>query len=405
MAGVPGDDRSDAVDCDSCGARLSRSMRYCPSCGTRQARADGADGSSPQQPPRNDANDGRDGRDGSMPRSDRSADRHRSRSESDTHPRRDSGSRHGGSTARTDEETDRQLLERRIATELEKGWTLEHDFGDHAVLVKRSFGSVGMHLLIALITIWSTMGAGNALYAGYKYFTDVDRKVVRPEHVRAESRQPTEQRTASDSDSTHESRSESRSNAGSTAARTDTTTNRLSVPRIFAVGCCWLVALALLLEGSLLVSGFGALLFVTGAAMLPSIRRRIRKREPITTNGRTRSITEERVRAPDRPCGVCHRSFETGIERTYRERFRLLGISLVTTERGTNYYCPDCAGLEATARNRTDDTDETGERPDTDATAERRDTDSKSNARSESEPRYEPTVPSVDTDTESESDR
>lgn len=401
MAGVPGDDRSDAIACDSCDARLSTSMRYCPSCGTRRTRASGSVGdSNSQPPPRSDGNDSRDGNDGSGSRSARSGDRYQSRTEPNSHARHESESesRHRpDQTAQAPDESDRQLLERRIATELERGWKLEQDFGDHAVLVKRSVGSLGAHLLIALFTIWSTMGAGNAIYAGYKYVTDVERTVVRPERVlRPEPQRWPDRRTDSDWRSTTDPKSEPRSSPGSTANRTDAT-NRSSVARIFAVGLCWLFALALVLEGSLLVSGFGVVLFVTGAAMIPSMRRRIRERDTITTNGRTRSITEERVQTPERPCVVCHRSFETGIERTYRERFRLLGVSLVTTESGTNYYCPDCAGLEAATRDRND----------TDGTATRPKAGAKSTARSAPEPedQPEPSVPSLDADTESESAR
>ena len=132
-----------------------------------------------------------------------------------------------------------------------------------------------------------------------------------------------------------------------TATHTNPTTNSLSVGRIFSIGVLWLFGLGLILDASLYASGFGVLLVVTGAAMIPSVRRRIRNRDTITTNGRTQTVTERSVRSPDKPCVVCHCSIDEGIERTYRERFRLFGIALVTTDKGENHYCRSCAGLES----------------------------------------------------------
>lgn len=44
--------------------------------------------------------------------------------------------------------------------------------GERSTMMKeKDFGSGGMHLVVALLTIWWTLGIGNALYAAYKYFT------------------------------------------------------------------------------------------------------------------------------------------------------------------------------------------------------------------------------------------
>ena len=300
--------------CSNCGTDIEPSTNYCPSCGAATGNAAGqsTDSTAPD-------------RSWTGGRSDR-----------------------GGAT-------DRERLERRIATALEEGWELERDFGDHAVLIKRSLGSPGVHALIALFTIWFTMGIGNALYAGYKYFGDVERTVVRPESG---------------------ARSGSVSATDSVSYRADATANgsasagSLSVGRIFAVGLLWLFGLALLLEGSLLAIGFGLLLLVTGSAMIPSIRRRIREREPITTTGRTRSVEETVVRSPGQPCAVCHDSIAEGIERRYRERVRLLGVSIATTDSGANYYCRTCAGLGSVTRDRGDGSGNEIENADAAATTE-----------------------------------
>ena len=64
-----------------------------------------------------------------------------------------------------------------------EGWEIDEESADRAVLVKRSYGSLGGHFLIALLTIWWTFGIGNTCYAAYKYFVDVDKQVVRREDV------------------------------------------------------------------------------------------------------------------------------------------------------------------------------------------------------------------------------
>lgn len=45
-------------------------------------------------------------------------------------------------------------------------------------LVNREVGSAGGHLLVAVLTIWWTMGVGNLLYGAYKYLADSERTVV-----------------------------------------------------------------------------------------------------------------------------------------------------------------------------------------------------------------------------------
>lgn len=68
----------------------------------------------------------------------------------------------------------RQEIEDALAT----GWRIESEGPDRVVLVDRNFGSLGGHLVVALLTFWWTMGLGNLLYAAYKYVNDTRRRVV-----------------------------------------------------------------------------------------------------------------------------------------------------------------------------------------------------------------------------------
>jgi hypothetical protein len=67
---------------------------------------------------------------------------------------------------------------REIEDALAAGWRIESEGPHRVVLVDREFGSVGGHLVVALLTFWWTMGLGNLVYAAYKYFNDTRRRVV-----------------------------------------------------------------------------------------------------------------------------------------------------------------------------------------------------------------------------------
>ncbi|WP_049925838.1 zinc ribbon domain-containing protein [Halopiger goleimassiliensis] len=329
------------TSCDRCGSPVAESMRYCPSCGASQESTDEPE----QRRDRIDESEPRDHRTGWPNRDDRAQDRHSeprsrepryreepprdgSRRRDRSSPTRESG---GSSHRSTAHDADRRILEDRIAAHLENGWELEHDFGDHAVLIRRSLGSSTNHLLIAFLTIWWTMGMGNVVYGAYHYFGNVERKVVRadgPAQTHAGTvRSPSQDRASR----------ESSSSSGSSSPAL----------LLFMVGLLWLLGLAFLLELSALASGFGLLLLLVGAALIPSVRRRFRDRDPITTNGRTRSVEERRADDPERPCTICRQPVEDGITRTYKEEFAVLGVPVVTLDSGENHYCPECTGLEA----------------------------------------------------------
>lgn len=60
-----------------------------------------------------------------------------------------------------------------------EGWSVDAEQENRVIMVKRGYGTLGGHVLIALLTAWWTLGIGNVLYAAYKYFGDVDKKVIR----------------------------------------------------------------------------------------------------------------------------------------------------------------------------------------------------------------------------------
>jgi len=254
--------------------------------------------------------------------------------------------------------SDRDRLEYRIATALEEGWELEHDFGDHAVLVRRSFGSAGTHVLIAIFTLWWTMGLGNAVYAAIRYLGSEERKIVRPDGTTPADTDrygsvPVDQRSVNDRPvRTHPRPSETRDNDRIVEESAQWTSDSGSSPvaLLFAVGFLWIIGVALLAELSLVASGFGLLFLVMGAAMIPSVRQRIRDREPITTNGMNKTVEERPVSDPDRLCSICRQPIDEGVKRTYREELTLLGVSLATTDTGENYYCWGCLDLEEDKR-------------------------------------------------------
>lgn len=69
-----------------------------------------------------------------------------------------------------------------VEDEQTEGWDIKDDGDEKVVLVKRSFGRLGAHVLVFILTFF-TFGIGNAVYAAYKYFIDNDTKVIRDPEV------------------------------------------------------------------------------------------------------------------------------------------------------------------------------------------------------------------------------
>lgn len=73
-----------------------------------------------------------------------------------------------------------EALQRKIEDAQVEGWDLYEETGeDRAVVVRRGYGTLGGHILVAALTVWWTLGIGNAAYAAYKYFGDKEKKVIR----------------------------------------------------------------------------------------------------------------------------------------------------------------------------------------------------------------------------------
>lgn len=72
-----------------------------------------------------------------------------------------------------------EMIQRKIDDSKVEGWNLKSEQGDRAIMVKPNYGSLAGHFVIALLSVWWSFGIVNAMYAGWKYFTDSDKKVLR----------------------------------------------------------------------------------------------------------------------------------------------------------------------------------------------------------------------------------
>lgn len=233
---------------------------------------------------------------------------------------------------------DHTALDEQISRALEAGWELEHKSGDRAVVVRRSFGSGILHLLIALLTLWWTSGAGNALYAAYAYFVTPDRAVLRGDGTT---------RVAADGSIIDDSVSDT------SIPDTATASIGAAIATAITAGGLWLVSAVLIGLGlwapsagvsvGLVLAGFAFV--VLGLSILPPIRRRLAERHSVFDNGRIRSVDERVVTAANEPCAACFGPVGRGIKRTYRTEFLLLGFPLRRQEHH-NRYCRSCANAE-----------------------------------------------------------
>ncbi|WP_135822626.1 zinc ribbon domain-containing protein [Halostella litorea] len=71
-----------------------------------------------------------------------------------------------------------ERIRREVDEALRAGWTIEDESSERVVLVKRSYGSLGVHAVIAVLTAWWSFGVVNAVYAGYMYLNDSSRRVL-----------------------------------------------------------------------------------------------------------------------------------------------------------------------------------------------------------------------------------
>lgn len=74
-----------------------------------------------------------------------------------------------------------EAFQKRIEDENVEGWKVKEDGDNRVVLQKSNYGSLGPHVLVALLTIWWIRGDRNVVYAAYCYWSRSDQKVVRDE--------------------------------------------------------------------------------------------------------------------------------------------------------------------------------------------------------------------------------
>jgi len=71
-----------------------------------------------------------------------------------------------------------ERVRREIDEALQAGYKIEDESTERVVLVKRNYGSLGVHVIIAVLTAWWSFGVVNAVYAAYKHLSDSRRRVL-----------------------------------------------------------------------------------------------------------------------------------------------------------------------------------------------------------------------------------
>ncbi|WP_255167083.1 zinc ribbon domain-containing protein [Natrononativus amylolyticus] len=227
--------------------------------------------------------------------------------------------------ANGEEVTDREVLEHRIRLAMNEGWGLEHDFGDHAVLIKRSFGALWVHILVGFLTLSATMGLGNVLYAAYSYYGNPTRAVV-----------------DADGDPDAAGRPE--------PSRLERATATVAALLLWFCAAVLLAFAALLWAEISVVVTAGSLVLAlafagAGFSTFPPSKRRLEERGPPSKHGRVAEVDERWVDGPDEDCSDCGGTVDRGLERTYRDEVALFGVALSKSE-ATDVYCRHCVRAE-----------------------------------------------------------
>ncbi|WP_435347489.1 zinc-ribbon domain-containing protein [Haloarchaeobius sp. HRN-SO-5] len=342
--------------CSQCGSRLGPAAKYCPQCGSRVGERAGSssDRDRPARDPHDRTGPAREERDAEAwarrvdealdgwvwsDQADRSREDRRSeaggaasRQGDDDAARNDRAReragrwpprnhwRRGGPKPESElDEGDRRLRDR-IELYVHDGWDVDEHHGDSAVLVDRTYGGAGMHLLVAATTIWWTSGLGNAAYAAHKYYADADRLVLQV-------------RDGPDGPVVTEHREQGSSTTGRRVAGflAGLLLLFLFVPVVVALAVGFGELSLVILAGAVCIAG--VLAAVVGAPGDHSP----------TEFGRTRAVEERAIEAPDQPCTACLSTIDRGVERTYRDEFLVAGVPVKTYEMGRNHYCVSCA--------------------------------------------------------------
>jgi hypothetical protein len=405
-SGPRGNRRSfDPSYCPSCGYELLPPGEFCSHCGTEIPEAgnttdastsDGStDGTSTGDPPADGTSTGDSPADhetdepsresATTASSDERADDPEPSESTDSPDRNrsDDSEERADETPRADhaDET-RDAFRQRVSDWIDRGWSIERDYGDSVVLIKRDLGNAWVHLGLLVTTVWFTTGLVNAGYALWSYIGTPDRMTL---HRNAEGATIDglleDDRTVRDADRDGDEdgdRLPAEDGAASVDQVPPTGPGRLATERpadgdevgprsdpdrtlesvdrkvgvtlvLIAAG---IVALGGINPGSVLIA---SLVLLAAGSCFPSIRRNVRPTHPVTTFGPTKSTEKRPVENAGRPCTVCGDPVDRGIERTYREEVVAAGIDLYTREEGRNYYCEDCSRGETASVDPTPD--------------------------------------------------
>lgn len=223
---------------------------------------------------------------------------------------------------------DRAWLRRRVADLHAEGWETRSDDGERVVLRKRGVGRVPIHLVLFLLT----GGAGNLLYALYRYTSGAPRRAVYAD-------------------------GSERALSGGDDDRDLATVLAAAAAGLLVFGGAVWVGAAVVANLSVLTAVLGSLVFVLSALVAIAIPQVARDGlESPGTFGTVQTVERDRVRNPPDPCAACGRRVFRGENRRYAERFYVAGIPLRTTRSGENVYCDACAD-ESEGRSSVNDVD------------------------------------------------
>lgn len=265
--------------CSHCGSAIDGDVNYCPQCGTQCRETTPAD-------------------------------------ETAARPEPTASTTAHSEASSTADRTDRADFRRRVDSYLVDGWELESDRGDKVLIRNPEYGSVGVHILLLVFTT----GIGNLAYGWYKYNRGGERRILRL-----------------DGDDTVGIPSDVANESNSTVGIPADVAGYIGGAFSLLMGAVFLTS------GGLPLALLGVLFFVAALWLMPATRQRLQNRHPPTTFGHTQSTDETTRVDPDKPCVVCSKAIDEGVERSYREEYVLAGIPLFTTDAGENHYCRSCA--------------------------------------------------------------
>jgi len=213
-----------------------------------------------------------------------------------------------------------EQFRRRVASYTEAGWEITADQGDRVTVVDRDIGSIGVHVVLLLLT----SGFLNIVYGWYHYSKQAE----------------TRQLVVGGIDTTGASSEAEPITAGSEQG---------AMAYVTAV-LLWIIALTfgvVAIGGGSLAAGLIGLLFAAGGTyVLPQAKRRFARRLPVTTFGRHKTV-DHRIIHPteptDEPCVVCGTEVDGGLVRRRRDETVVAGVPVRTHLLKKNHYCAACA--------------------------------------------------------------